>query len=183
MDRRTFLTICSALGLYTVVPDAVFAKPLSAAYTADKPEWHTLEHIDGLAILAACPAICLQEICGILNQGEMISIELDDLRYVLAEAHHVTYLSGSGSGSSSMQDAVRQAMLAAPASLRGAEKLLVMLTFNQSFLRLHDLEVLQNSIAGYVGRDANAVLGTINNERMLAGEIRIGILVPREVAS
>ena len=183
MDRRAFLTTCSALGLNTMATGLTFAKPLSAACIADKPDWHTLEHIDGRAILAACPAICLQEIYGILNQGEMISIELDDLRYVLAEAHHVTYLSGSGSGSSSMQDAVRQAMLAAPASLRGAEKLLVMLTFNQSFLRLHDLEVLQNSIAGYVGRDANAVLGTINNERMLAGEIRIGILVPREVAS
>jgi len=183
MDRRTFLTICSALGLYTVAPDAAFAKPLSDACTTVEPDWYWLGGLNCQSILATLPAICHQEIYGILNQEEMISIELDDLRYVLAEAHHATYLSGSASGSGSIQDAVQQAMLAAPAPLRGIKKMLVMLTSNRSFLRLHDIEVLQNSIAGYVGSDANAVLGTINNERMLENEIRIGILVPHEVAS
>lgn len=176
MDRRIFLTSCSAFGLYAIASRAAFAKPLACA--ADKLDGHSLERIDGLAMLATCPAICLQEIHGILNEEELVSIELDDLRYVLAGAHHLIYLSGSASGSSPIQDAARQAMLAAPIPIHGIEKLLVMLTANQSFLHLRDIEILQGCMAEYTGKETNLVLGTINNGRMAAGEIRIGMLVP-----
>lgn len=180
MDRRIFLTSCSALGLYAIASRAAFAK--SPARATDKPGGHSLEHIDGLAMLATCPAICLQEIHGILNEEELVSIELDDLRYVLAGADHLTYLSGSASGSSPIPDAARQAMLAAPKPIHGIEKLLIMLTANQSFLHLRDIEILQGCIAEYTGNKTNLVLGTINDGRMPAGETRIGMLVPNQAA-
>lgn len=85
MDCRIFLTSCSALGLYAIAPRATFAKPLACA--ADKPSGHSLKCIGGLEMLATCLAICLQEIHGILNEKELVRIELDDLRYVLAGAH------------------------------------------------------------------------------------------------
>ena len=180
MDRRIFLASCSVLGLHALAPGNLFAKPLACA--ADKPDGHSLKHIDGLAMLAICPAICLQEIYGILNKEELVCIGLDDLRYVLADAHHLTYLAGSASGSSPIPDAARQAMLAAPSPLHGIEKLLVMLTANQSFLHLRDIEILQGCIAEYTGKETNIVLGTINDGRMPAGEIRIGMLVPNQTA-
>ena len=176
MDRRIFLASCSALGLHALAPGNLFAKPLACA--ADELGGHSLKHIDGLAMLATCPAICLQEIYGILNEEELVCIGLDDLRYMLAEANHLTYLAGSASGINSIPDAARQAMLAAPIPIYGIEKILVMLTANHSFLRLRDIEVLQKCVAEYVGREITLVLGTINNERMQAGEVRIGILVP-----
>lgn len=174
MDRRIFLTSCSALGLYAIASRAAFA--------ADKSSGHSLERIDGLAMLATCPAICLEEIHGILNEEELVSVELDDLRYVLAGARHLTYLSGSAAGSSPIPDAVRQTMLTAPMPIHGIEKLLVMLTANQSSLHLRDIEILQDCIAEYTGKETNIVLGTINDGRMPVGEIRVGMLVPDQTA-
>ena len=178
MDRRIFLTSCGSLALYAIACGAAFAKPLSDACTTDKLDWYGLDGLDCQALLAALPAICHQEISGILNEENAICIELDDLRYVLAGTRHLVYLSGAASGSGAIQDAVQQAMLAAPSSLQGIEKLLVMLTCNGSFLHLPDIEVLQQCIEDYVGKNTKFALGTIHNERMLADEIRIGILAP-----
>lgn len=176
MNRRIFLASFGAIGFCTLMPGSAVAQSL--ALGADGHDACSLRHIDGLALLSTCPAICLKEIHAILSQDELVSIDLDNLRFILSGADKLTYLHGSASGNNATQETVRKIMHGAPNVFHGIDKLLVMFTCNQSHLRLNDLEKLQSSIAKYAGKEACLVMGTINNTRMLPNEVRIGMLVP-----
>lgn len=171
MSRKMLVSSISAIG------------PVTSMCDSDNPDLHSLTQIDGLALLASCPEICLKEICSILNEDEFLNIELDDLRYVLADAIQLGYLSGEACGSNAINDAVQQAVLAAPAPLTGKEKLLVMFTHNSACFELRDIKAMKKSIADNAGEDIYFALSTIHNEHMLEGDVRVGILVSTTVNS
>ena len=165
MSRKMLVTSNNTIGQITAICDP------------DNPDFHALTQLDGLELLASCPEICLKEICSVLSEDELLNIELDDLRYVLADAIQLNYLSGVACGSKAINEAVQQALLAAPAPLTGKEKLLVMFSHNSAFFELRDIKAMKKSIADNAGENMYFALSTIHNESLREGEVRVGILV------